>query len=202
MDPESIWFDYKISGVEEGENITVLLQYRFGGANGPTLVLEEPSKVELDRTLIKGDSSKMTGAFYEIVKPADEFIGEHQIVFTDVNEKQYKEEFQFQPFLLITEIPDTIRRTDLLMELQGLAEDDYVRVLLTDTSFTGVGIHRLDTIKNNRLVISETDLGKLINGPIHLELIRENERSVKEKTGEGGRISITYGLRRTFFLQD
>ena len=144
----------------------------------------------------------MTGAFYEIVKPADEFIGEHQIVFTDVNEKQYKEEFQYQPFLLITEIPDTIRRTDLLMELQGLAEDDYVRVLLTDTSFTGVGIHRLDTIKNNRLVISETDLGKLINGPIHLELIRENERSVKEKTGEGGRISITYGLRRTFFLQD
>ena len=30
--------------------------------------------------------------------PLQEFAGKHTIVFTDINEKEYKEEFDFQPY--------------------------------------------------------------------------------------------------------
>ncbi|MBK5271605.1 MAG: hypothetical protein JJE22_11400, partial [Bacteroidia bacterium] len=69
VNPETIWFDYQVWGEEGHDNMTVMLQYRFAGENGTTLVLDEPSKVELDGEIIKADSSKITGAYYEMVKP-------------------------------------------------------------------------------------------------------------------------------------
>ena len=202
VDPDSIWFDYKVSGEEGNDNITVLLQYRFGGSNGTTLLLVEPSMVKVDGVQVKGDSSRMTGAFYEFSKPLSEFVGTHEIIFTDNNKKEYKETFHFQPMSLVTELPDTIRRRDVSFVLQGLEKEDYVRVLLTDTSFTSVGINRLDSARDGKILISKSDLEKLVNGPIHLELIKENEQKVEATTKEGGRISIFYGLRRSFILSD
>ncbi len=202
VNPESIWFDYKIWGEEGNPDMTVMLQYRFGGSNGTTLVLEEPSKVELDGVQIKADSSKMTGAFYEVLKPVPEFSGKHQILFTDNNGTTYREEFLFRPLSLVTPIPETIKRGDMVFELTGLDPFDYVRVLLTDTSYAGEGINRVDTVRNGRLIISKADLAALVSGPIHLELVRENERRVKNGTKEGGRISVSYGLRREFTLTD
>lgn len=202
VNPETIWFDYKIWGEEGNDDATVMLQYRFGGSNGTTLTLEEPCKVELDGKLIKGDSSKMTGAFYEVQRPVTEFAGKHSIVFTDMNKKQYKEEFKFHPISIITQLPETIGREDIMIELQGLDPVDYVRVLLTDTSFTSDGINRVDTIKNGKLLLSKADLKKLVNGPVHLELVKEDEKRVKDATPEGGVISISYALRREFILKD
>jgi hypothetical protein len=202
VDPDSIWFDYKITGEEGNPDITVLLQYRYGGSNGTTLLLVEPSMVKVDGVALKGDSSRMTGAFYELIRPVSQFMGKHEILFTDLNEKDYREIFYFQPMYLLTDLPDTIQRTDLYFELQGLEEEDFVRVLLTDTSFTSPGINRLESVKNGKLTIKKTDLEKLVNGPIHLELIKENEKKVKAATNEGGRIAINYGLRRSFLLRD
>ena len=201
VNPQAIYFDYKIWGDEGTDDITVMLQFRFGGANGTTLVLEDPSKVELDGVAIKADSSKMTGAFYEVIKPVKEFAGKHNIVFTDNNNRQYREEFSFQPIRLRTTVPAIIKRGDLVFELNGLNPEDYVRVLLTDTSFASNGINRVDTVRNGRVVINKSDLDSLINGAIHLELYKEDEKPVKNGTAEGGQLSITYGLKREFVLK-
>lgn len=201
VNPESIFFDYQVRGEEGNDYITVLLQFRFGGENGGTLLLEKPSKAELDGELIPEDSSKMTGTFYEIQKPVELLTGKHSIVFTDIDKKKYKEEFSFQPVTLATVIPDTIRRDDLVFEFKGLEPQDYVRLLLTDTSFTGDGINRLDIVRNGRLIISKKDLENLVNGPVQLEFIREYERPVRNGTTEGGgRISVSYSLKREFIL--
>src|SRR5215813_15531708 len=96
VNPESIYFDYRIWGDEDAGYITARLQYRFAGPNGTTLLLENPSKAEFDGVAIKADSSKMNGAYYEVTKPVKEFAGKHTIVFTDRDGKQYKEEFNFQ----------------------------------------------------------------------------------------------------------
>ena len=202
VNPNSIYFDYRIWGEEGNDDITVMLQYRFGGVNGTTLVLEEPSKVELDGQQIKTDSSRMTGAFYERVKPVKEFTGKHTIVFTDINQRQYKEEFSFQPIAFRTNIPAEVKRDDLVFELEGLNSEDYVRVLLTDTSFASDGINRVDTVKNGRVIISKKDLETVVNGPVHLELYKEVDRLVKDGTDEGGKLSITYGVKREFVLRD
>jgi hypothetical protein len=202
VNPETIWFDYQISGEEGRNDMTVMLQFRFAGENGTTLVLDNPSKVELDGEFIKADSSKMTGAFYEIMKPVKEFTGKHTITFTDINKKQYKEEFSFQPISLKTKLPATIEREELLFELDGLNHVDYVRVLLTDTAFRSEGINRVDTVKNGRIIISKKDLETVVNGPVQLELIKEDEKRIRNGTAEGGRISIIYGLKREFVLRD
>src|SRR5450432_1607521 len=125
VSPEAVYFDYKIWGQEGEGDITVMLQYRFGGENGTTLVLEDASKVELDGEFIKANSSVMTGAFYEIQKPVAGFAGKHNIVFTGINKKQYREEFSFQPISLEKTIPDTIHRDSLSFELKGLDTIDF-----------------------------------------------------------------------------
>lgn len=202
VNPETIWFDYQISGEDSTNDITVMLQFRFAGKNGTTLVLDDPSKVELDSEIIKADSSKMTGAFYEIMKPVKEFAGKHKIVFTNINGKQYKEEFSFQPIALITKLPGEIERGNLQFELDGLSHTDYVRVLLTDTAFRSEGINRVDTVKNGRIIITKKDLETVVDGPVQLQLIKEDEKPVKNGTPEGGRIAISYGLKRSFILKN
>src|ERR1051326_7045639 len=77
VDPESIYYDYKISGEEGRDYAIVKLQYRFGGPNGTTLVLDEPSKVTLDGVVLKVDSAKYSGAYYEVTKPIDSLKGKH-----------------------------------------------------------------------------------------------------------------------------
>lgn len=202
VNPETIWFDYRIWGQEGTDEVTVKLQYRFAGETGTTLVLTEPSKVELDGRAVPVDSSKYAGAYYEMQEPVDSFKGKHTIVFTDVNKKQYKEEFHFHPMALRTKIPASLTRSDLVFELDGLEPVDYVRVLLSDTSSKSEGINRVDTVKNGRLHLSKSQLGSLVNGPITLELIRESEKPVKSSTAEGGKIAVSYGLRREFSLKD
>jgi hypothetical protein len=201
VNPERLYFDYQVSGEEEDSVVTILLQYRFGGPHGKTLVLDEPAKVEIDGMPVPVDSSRMTGGFYELQVFKHLFEGPHTIIFSVNDQKQYKEIFSFQPISLLTGVPDSMERQELVLQLEGLEEEDYVRVLLTDTSRNGEGISRLDTVRNGQIIITKQDLESLVNGPVNLQLIREYERAVKGATEEGGRISISYGLRREFVLR-
>ncbi len=203
VNPEAIYFDYKIWGEEGNNDVTIKLQYRFGGKNGTTLLLEEPAKVELDGELLKADSSSYSGVYYEVQKSAASFTGRHAIVFTNMNKKQYKEIFNFQPVILETKIPDTLQRSKIAFKFSGIDSPDYLRVLMTDTSYTGEGINRLDMVyKDGLITISKDEITGLVNGPIHLEITKENDRPVKNGTKEGGRILVSYGLKREFMLKN
>jgi hypothetical protein len=202
VNPDAVYFDYKVWGEEGTDDVTVMLQYRFGGSNGTTLVLDEPAKVQLDGQLINTDSSKMTGAFYEVMKPLVSFTGNHKILFTDINKKEYEEEFNFRPFKLAAEVPAELKRGELVFDFEGLDPVDYVRVFARDTSFESNDINRIDTVKNGRITLSVYDLDNLVNGPIHIQFYKEDEKPVKAATKEGGRIAITYGLKREFELKD
>jgi hypothetical protein len=207
VDPDEIWFDYQVWGEEGSDSVTIKLQYRFGGGSGTTLLLDEPGKVELDGQILKADSSKITGVFYEVQKTVTSFAGKHTIVFTDSHNKQYSESFNFQPVSLNNPVPDTIQRGDLdfapiAIGVNGLSQEDKVRVVMTDTSYPSEEINRVEIVKNGRLIISKNDLLSLSNGPVRLEITKENERPVNKGTKKGGRISISYGLKREFILED
>ena len=47
VNPERIYFDYKVRGDERDTSVTLYLQYRMGGPNGSTLVVDPPAKVQL-----------------------------------------------------------------------------------------------------------------------------------------------------------
>ena len=201
VNPDRIYFDYQVRGDERDTSVTLYLQYRMGGPNGTTLVVDPPAKVQLDSEIIPVDSARLSGAYYEIQKRSQSFAGRHSILFTDANNKQYDQEFIYQPFKLKTKIPATINRSDLAFDFLGLASEDYIRVILTDTSFMSKDIHEIDTVKNNRLVVTADKLKNLTDGPITLQFYKEIEKPIRNGTKEGGRISISYGLQREFELR-
>jgi len=201
VNPDAVYFDYEIWADETNPEVTVNLQYRMGGPNGTTLVLTEPSKVLFDGEQLKVDSAKVTGAYYEIQKPAASFAGKHTIVFTDLNKKEYKEEIEFIPFT-VDSISPTMDRGDLVFTFKGLNAVDVLDVALTDTSYSSDDINDTDTIRNGQLVISANRLESLKNGPINLQFYKEVEVPLKNSAAEGGRILIRYGLQREFELKD
>ncbi|HET6769679.1 MAG TPA: hypothetical protein VFH08_19865 [Chitinophagaceae bacterium] len=202
VNPEAVFFDYEIWAEEGKEDVTINVQYRMGGKNGTTLVLDEPSKVLLDGERLKVDSAKVTGAYYEIQRPIASFAGRHSITFIDVNKKEYNEEFEFIPFSLDPDVPTTLKRDDLVFSFKGLDSIDYLNVIFTDTSFKSADINDIDTVRNGRLVISAERLSALVNGPINLQFHREVEKPMKNGTKEGGKLYIHYGLKREFELKD
>ena len=201
VNPDAVYFDYEISADETSPDVTVNLQYRMGGKNGTTLVLDEPSKVMFDGEQLKVDSAKVTGAYYEVQKPAASFSGKHTVTFTDLNKKEYKEEIEFTPFT-IDSISAVMHRGDIVFTFKGLETVDVLDVALTDTSFKSADINDTDTVRNGRLVIPAARLSALVDGPINLQLYKEVEVPIKNGTKEGGRILIRYGLRREFELKE
>ena len=202
VNPDAVYFDYEVWADETSPDVTVNLQYRMGGKNGTTLVLDEPSKVLFDGEQLAVDSAKVTGAYYEVQKPFASFAGKHSITFTDLNRKEYKEEFEFVPFMLDS-LPPVMNRGDLVFTFKGLDPVDVLDVALTDTSFASADINDSgDTIRNGRLVIPAKRLSDLVNGPVNLQFYKEVGKPVKNGTKEGGRILIRYGLKREFELKD
>jgi hypothetical protein len=72
---------------------------------------------------------------------------------------------------------------------------------LIDTAFLSRDINEIDTVKDGRLIIPSEKLNNLVDGPITLLLYRETERPIRNGTRAGGRIVVSYGLRRAFELK-
>lgn len=200
INPDDLYFDYKIAGEEGNDTITTLLQYRVAGIEGDAISIGDIGKAEMDGEPVPEDSTKMSGNFYEMYKPVSVFTGKHQIVFTDLDNKTYQEEFDFQPFTLLTQVADTLQRGKLVFEFGGLKPEERMTVLMTDTSFVNEGINREFTVRDGRLEITQTELESLYNGPVQLEFIKEQEQPIKNGTSTGGRLLIIYRLKREFLL--
>jgi hypothetical protein len=201
-DPNSIYLDYIAWGDEETGNIIVKLQFRAGGPNQRSVVLQAPAKVMLDSLTLEPDSTKFTGPYYELITPAAEFGGLHTIVFTDNQNKEYRTRFEFPLMRFSTEPPAIIGRNDLLLELEGLKSGGHIRVLMTDTSFYGRGIEKIDSIDDNPLSITRQDLYNLRSGPVYMELFREENKALEETMKAGGRFYLSYSLTRNLVLTD
>jgi hypothetical protein len=197
IDPDAVFFEYIIRGDEDDNNVTLYLQFRIGGPNGYSLTLKDPAKVELDGEMIPVDSGKLTGAYYEIQKPAESFVGKHTITFTAFNKKEYSQEFEYKSFSLETDL-ENVNRGDLVFELEGLEKEDYLHVSATDTSFTSRDIVEIDTVRNGKLIIPAHKLKYLVNGPITLLLSKETQKITRNEIH--GRITVSYGLKREFEL--
>lgn len=201
-DPDDLFFDFKIWGEEGNDSVTVMLFFRYGGPTGPAVHIEEPGTVILDGERLVPDSNAMTGVFYTVSKQVKAFTGRHSIFYTASNKKMYREDFVFRPFTIKATLPDTLGRGKLVLQLEGLDQPDVLRMLVSDTSYPGDGIQRVDTVWDNRLIITKSDLTYLYSGPVYLELTREKERPVEKGTREGGIVSVSYSVRRELFLLD
>lgn len=200
--PQSIFLDYQVTGNEEEDSVTVLLHFRNSDIEGEAFRLDKPSEVRLDGESLAYDSSKMTGFYYEVRKSLGSFAGKHNIVFTDTKGDSYREDFSFQAFSLVNPPTELNFNDSLVLQFSGLEKEDYLLVLMTDTSFPGRGINRVETIRNGKLVIAPGELKQLAPGPVQIMFTREFERPLENGTKSGGRLAITYRLGREFILRN
>ncbi|HRG93519.1 MAG TPA: hypothetical protein PLZ10_11255 [Chitinophagaceae bacterium] len=198
---DDIFFEYSVNAEEGNDSVSVLLKFKEYDEYGQAISIE-PGKVSLDGISIAADSTPMTGPFYTLNKHIREFTGKHRIEVVLPDHKKFRDEFSFQPFSVRSPLPDTLKRAKLQLEFNGLNSGEVVRLIITDTSFTGDGIHRLDSIWNNRMLITKNDLSFLEPGPINLELTRESVQKLRNVTGAGGIISISYTIRKECWLRD
>ncbi len=199
---QPVYMNYKIWGEEGMEWVTCLFQFHQGSEDGTPLRIEAPASVTLDGEVLPPDSARLTGVFYELQVPLQDFTGRHTIVYKNVNGREFREEFQFQPLVLINNLSTRVRRGNLVLELAGLLPGEQVRVSLMDTAFATADINQLFTPKDNRIVLSQEQLQKVASGPVTLFLYKEAEHSLKNATPAGGRLSLSYELRREFDLVD
>ncbi|MFN8244557.1 MAG: hypothetical protein U0X40_10940 [Ferruginibacter sp.] len=187
---QKIYQDYMISYEEGATDCSLDCQFRFAGSRGTTLLLSAPSKIEVDGTVLKADSSSI-GAFYRYKKPVQAMYGEHRAVFTDINGKTYANKIVFPKFSLV-DVPATASRNQPLslhFDAPNLGAGDFVRIesVDADTSLT------LDTQGNERFItIPAAYLGKIKASGISFMAKLRLQAPLQQGTEEGGRIYIWY----------
>jgi hypothetical protein len=199
----SIYLDYQVWGEEEKEYVTVLIRLFENSNFKKPVALPAPGFVELDGQVLIADSSEMAGHFYEIQFHVDDFEGPHKIIVADAWGKQATEEFEFSSFALKEEIPDLVtKRDDFTLPILGLKDGEFVRVIMIDTVFSTSDINRLDTLRNNEIVIERQALQDVASGPVSLLLFKEEEEQVYASELYGGKKMVTFGLKRELELVD
>ena len=199
---DSLYFDYSVIAEEGREMVSCLFRFREGGLDGDPVTLSETVMLTFDGLEIAADSARMAGTFYEIMLPLNQFEGEHTVLFRAPSGREYTETFYFQPFSLKNELPANISRKNFNLELDGLAENDRIAIIMTDTAFLSNDLNRLDTVQNGMLSIPPEKLTEVTNGPVVLQLHKEENTKLKQSPREGGRLLISYGLQREFVLTD
>jgi hypothetical protein len=194
------YLDYQVNGAEGDDKLTVLLRFR-NGEEGDAFTLPAGAEVYLDNQVLKADSSKRTGSYYETHQPIDSFEGWHTIQLKQNDRLVNEMRFEFHPLTLENEPGDTLSRQDLVLTFTGPQKMGVIRVIATDTAFSSSGINRVDTM-GGKLTISRSDLDNLVNGPVQLLLSREWETPFEKEGKQMGKITIAYSLRREFILKD
>lgn len=201
MTPDAVYFDYQVKGSEDDDRVTVLANFREFDEYGYALKLDTPSTVKFDGELMQGTTLKIPGTYYEIQKDTASFAGQHQLEFTDIERNRHVEKFNFQPLALVKPLPEKILAADLELELLGLERGDRVHILLTDTAYASEGLEREDTVLDGKILITAEELAGLAEGPVQLELVREQVRDITREGHTRGRLTIRYGIKKEFLLR-
>jgi hypothetical protein len=194
VNQDKIYMDYHISYTEGDEQVALNFQYRFAGAAGTTLVLNNPSQVKLDGEILKADSSKYGGAFYTANKNHYAFLGNHNILFTDINGKIFDNSFEFASFSLVNLPATADRNKDLLVSynINGLNKDDDIEINSVDTDSS---FHYHQSGANTSVAIPALDLKRQKNADVSFETTIYRKMPLNQTTAEGGILRLTYRLK-------
>lgn len=193
--------DYRVTGDDESNTVTVLMQFRAGSPDGPGMLLDTPASVALDGYPLKPDSTRMHGVYYEQRWLAHEFNGGHQIKYATKAGDTLVEKFSFPVFGLAQPFPEKWTVTDTEIEITGLSADDSLHILLLDTAYLSRGIDRFIRLEDNKIKLSAAELARLKKGPVIFQIYRDRERDLKQGGEAGGRLATSFMLSRRFILE-
>jgi len=191
-----IYQDYSISYSEENTDAEVYCQFRFAGKNGTTLVLNNPSEVQVDGQKLAVDSSAGSGAYYKITKPAAAFFGKHTITFNSTDNKKFENDFTFDNFKLVN-VPVNVSKKQsftLDFETAALQGNDYIQVESSNTDSSFSVTHNASD-KTNSILIPVEELKRQKVKELTLEATLYRSIPLQQSTGEGGKMTLRYTLK-------
>ena len=193
VNQDKIYMDYNISYTEGEDEVALNFQYRFAGVAGTTLVLNNPSQVKLDGELLKADSTEYGGAYYKVSKNYPTFLGKHSISFTDINGKQFENDFEFAPFTLVNLPATADRNKDLVVgyNINGLNADDDIEINSVDTDSS---FHYHQSGAHTSATIPALDLKRQKKEDVSFEATIYRKIPLRQTTTEGGLLQLTYRL--------
>lgn len=194
---DHLYFDYQVSAEEDRDEATVRLQYRLDDESGKPVLLENPATVSFDGAPIETYRSKLNGVSYELNKPITEIIGKHTIAFRDFNRERRNVDFYFMPFSLAEELPEKMEKKPFTIRLKDLPPTpERIRLVMTDTSLGSEGVNKELLIRNGELAIDSAMLNSIELGPVTIEFYHEEKIPISHSPKAGGRLLLTYSLRR------
>lgn len=198
---DQVFAEYQLVA-EDGDD-KLLLKARFlTDEFGDVVALPEGVELLLDGQRISSDSTPASGRYYEVFREIAGFEGQHVLSLLKAGDTVRETRFDFRLFQPAEMFPDTLWREDLVIRMDGLEPEDFVRIMAADTSFLNRGINRVDTVQNGAVHIYRDDLYSLSSGPVQLMLIREWAQPVDTESPQKGRLTQTYSLKKEVILAD
>jgi hypothetical protein len=191
-----LYYSLNIWGEEGNDSINCLFQYHSRRIDGPVIFPGQKAIVQLDNEVLKADSAKLSGPYYDLRIPKDGFNGNHLLQFTGTGNKLINVQFTFNAFHPSPGWPVSIKRGPYQLKFKNFPlNPSVVRLSLVDTSFATNDFNELVDVENGRLQLTASMFKDLTPGPISMEITRE-----EEKPDKNGKIWISYSIRREFEL--
>lgn len=197
--PPTIYADYRVWASEGDSMATCMLQFFTDAQKRQSLWLPAPTEVLVNDMELQGDSARNTGLYYEYQQPLASFGGLHRVLLRGMQGRNYRDSFYFPLFALASELPETIAKKDTEIRLSGLRDGSRLRVVLTDTAFSGTEYNEMLPVKDGAVVLPQQHLEQMHSGPIVIHLSAEEDRPLRSPLP--GHLSVSYSLTRSFLLE-
>lgn len=181
----SVWYD------ATKNETSIIAFFRFAGANGTTLILDEPSKILLDGEPMEKTENGLGCSYQKIIK-GQLPDGEHTFAFSDINGKAFNNTFKWNN-VNIEALPENISKSEnLKIHLDGFKDrlSEKLTVDISDTAntvsetFERVGL-------DDKVVINKDKLQGL-NGTVTIRINRYGHFDLKNVAHAGGYFTSEY----------
>jgi hypothetical protein len=202
VNQDEIHQGYSVSYDEEKNETDIHVFFRFAGPNGTTLILDEPSKVEMDGTPLQKDENTGVGCYYFKKVNGNLPDKEYVFTFTDINGKKFENKLNFRN-MMAEELPKEISKKEGLTihftdKPEGRNEDLTVEIFDDSTEVNEIWKH----VFFERVKFPKEKLDKL-HGNISVRIRRNGYTELKQHAHAGGFISTEYVLApRTLKITD
>ena len=196
---ENVYGTYLFTVDDAAENVSCLFQFSRR-KNSKGHYLPKNVSVSLDGQPLTADSISIGEVYYEMALPFVHFGGDHVIALKKENGTVLKEELNVKPVRLTSQIPEKLKRADLVFLLEGIEEFDKVQLGLIDTSFTTNDFHLDTVLQSGRLPVHKSQLTAVSNGPLTIYLMVEKRRLLQSDLK--GEVLFRYIFRRETELVD
>jgi len=190
-----IYQNYSVSYNMAEKELSATATFRFGGANGTTLLLVKPSSVLFENQEMPNENNVFSGTYYEMNLQAGMKPG-YQFVYTDGDGKSYANRAVIIP-AEITSAPGQIDKNEGFSVAWDypLQNGESIHLYVEDKSGSTSSVYN-NAVGSTTMKMNPEELKNLKTGDVNVFLIRENSRSLENATHLGGNMFVKYTSKK------